>query len=69
MAAPPQKKGRQSKMWNPYKNLLLARARESFSAQLKSSNNNISLKFGVKYRIRGEDFIVFENSKTRLIMA
>ena len=38
MAAPPQKKTRQSTKWNPYKNLVLASARESFSAQLKSSN-------------------------------
>ena len=30
VAAPPQKKARQSKKWNPYKNLVLARARESF---------------------------------------
>ena len=38
MAAPPQKKASQSKKWNPYKNLVLACARESFSAQIKSSN-------------------------------
>ena len=38
VAAPPLKKARQSKKWNPYKNLVLASARESFSAQLKSSN-------------------------------
>ena len=30
VAAPPQKKARQSKKWNPYKNLVLASARESF---------------------------------------
>ena len=38
VAAPPQKNPRQSKKWNPYKNLVLASADESFSAQLKSSN-------------------------------
>ena len=38
VAAPPQKKARQSKKWNPYKNLVLASADESFSAQVKSSN-------------------------------
>ena len=38
VAAPPQKKARQSKKWNPYKNLVLASAGEFFSAQLKSSN-------------------------------
>ena len=38
MVAPPQKKARQSKKWNPYKILVLASACGSFSAQLKSSN-------------------------------
>ena len=38
VAAPPSRKARQSKKWNPYKNLVLAKAGESFSAQLKSSN-------------------------------
>ena len=38
VAAPLQKKARQSKKWNPYKNLVLARsADESFSAQIKSN--------------------------------
>ena len=32
VAAPPQKKTRQNTKWNPYKNLVLASARESFSA-------------------------------------
>ena len=34
----------------------------------KNRNHNISVKFGVKYRIRSEDSIVLLNSKTRLIM-
>ena len=38
VAATPQKKATQSTKWNPYNNLVLASARESFSAQLKSSN-------------------------------
>ena len=37
VAAPPPKKARQSKKWNPYKNLVLAKEGESFSAQLKIS--------------------------------
>ena len=38
VAAPPQKKARQSKQWNPYKDIVLANAREYYSAQFKSSN-------------------------------
>ena len=37
VAARPPKKARQSKKLNPYKNLVLAKAGESFSAQLKIS--------------------------------
>ena len=36
---------------------------------LPSGLNNVSVKFGVKYRIRSGNSIVFQSSETRLIMA
>ena len=41
VAAPPQKKPRQSKEWNPYENLVLTSAGESFSAQIIKSSNPV----------------------------
>ena len=59
--------------------LVLVKAREFHEIKIEKdcvctatgstiSTNNISVKFGVKYKIRSENSIVLLNSKTRLIM-